>query len=115
MLTRAGFAGLSKEVAVQLLAPYDRHGTLVVAFSWEATGAFGDLFPVLDANLEVSGDSTGDTNLTLIGSYRPPAGRLGETLDKYLLNQVAESTARSFLRHLQRALLKEQPIFSAAS
>ena len=43
--------GASKLVRVQLLEPVPRDDTVVLPLRWEATGAAGRLFPVLDANL----------------------------------------------------------------
>ena len=45
-----------------------------LALRWEATGAGGRLFPVLDADLTLAPDGEG-TVLPLAGSYRPPLGR----------------------------------------
>jgi hypothetical protein len=98
LLVRAGLPGITKQVEVQSLPPYERDDEVVViAFTWHATGMFGDLFPVLDANLELSEADATHTLLTLAGSYRPPAGRIGKALDRVLLHQVAETTAVKFL------------------
>src|SRR6266568_8349609 len=72
-LARVGVAGLSKLVRVQVreLSWTDRSAGL--ALRWEATGAGGGLFPVLDADLTIAPAGAG-TMLTLAGSYRPPLG-----------------------------------------
>lgn len=105
LMVRAGLRGMSKQVQVFALAPYHRDDDVVViAFSWHATGPFGEMFPVLDANLELVASEADKTAMTLVGSYRPPAGRLGETLDRVLLHQVAEATARGFLHRVGEAI-----------
>ena len=95
-LARVGVAGLSKLVRLQVreLSWTDRSAGL--ALRWEATGAGGGLFPVLDADLRLAalGEST---VLTMAGAYRPPLGSLGEALDRTILHRVAAATIRSFL------------------
>jgi hypothetical protein len=95
-LVRVGVAGLSKLVRVQVreLSWTDRSAGL--ALRWEATGAGGGLFPVLDADLKLAALGEG-TVLTMAGAYRPPLGSLGEALDRTILHRVAAATVRSFL------------------
>jgi hypothetical protein len=104
ILLRVGFAGLNKQVAVQTLPAYRRERTVVVPLRWIATGATGDAFPTLDANLELDETAEHGTTLALTGSYTPPLGRLGATVDHVLLNRAAQATARSFLTRLEHVL-----------
>lgn len=104
LLIRAGAGGLRKRLAVLSLPAYRRDATLVIPIRWEATGALGDLFPTLDANIEIDSVDATKTRLTLVGSYEPPLGRFGERLDNLLLHQVARATARSFLNRLERVV-----------
>ena len=106
VLLRAGFAGLTKQVAVQNLPAYFRGDTTVIPIRWIATGPAGDLFPALDANLELDPAEAGTTRLTFRGSYRPPLGRLGAALDQLVLHNVARATTRTLLSHLERAILE---------
>ena len=98
-LARVGVERLSKLVRVQVreLSWTDRSAGL--ALRWEATGAGGGLFPVLDADLGLAalGEST---MLTMAGAYRPPLGSLGEALDRTILHRIAAATIRSFLTRL---------------
>jgi hypothetical protein len=87
VLLRAGFAGLTKQVAVQNLPGYFRGDTAVIPIRWTATGPAGDLFPALDANLELDPAEAGTTRLTVHGSYRPPLGRFGAALDQLVLHK----------------------------
>jgi hypothetical protein len=99
LLTHAGIAGLSKTVAVDNIPAYRRGAVTVVPIRWVATGPLARAFPVLDANLEMSAVDS-ETTLTLVGSYRPPFGKVGEALDGMVLKSVARVTVRAFLSHL---------------
>ncbi len=104
LLVRAGVRGLSKRVQVQVLPPYRDAGTMVIPVRWVATGPAGGLFPQLDGNLEIVSVSPTESTLRLVGSYRPPLGEAGASLDRVALNRVAQATFRSFLRQLRRTL-----------
>lgn len=97
VLARAGFAGLSKAVEVRTLAPGIRDGVTVIPIRWSATGPLGDLFPSLDANLEISAAEAGQSRMALTGSYRPPLGALGDLLDKAVLHRAGRVTIRRWL------------------
>ncbi len=111
-LARVGVAGVSKLVRVQVreLSWTDR--TAGLALRWEAAGAGGALFPVLDADLTIAPAGAG-TMLTMAGSYRPPLGSLGEVLDRAILHRVAAATIRSFLAQVA-AQLADQPVTNGA-
>jgi hypothetical protein len=96
--------GASKLVAVRVLDPVYRENLMTVALRWEATGAAGGLFPVLDANISLAPAGEGSTRLTLTGSYRPPLGRIGAALDKAILNRVAAATIHALLYNIADAL-----------
>jgi hypothetical protein len=96
--------GVSKLVAVRVLDPVCRDDTMTVALRWEATGAAGGLFPVLDANISLSSAGEHSTRLALTGSYRPPLGRIGAALDKAILNRVAAVTIDALLHGIADAL-----------
>ena len=96
-LARVGIVGVSKLVRVQVreLAWTDRVAGFAVR--WEASGAGGNLFPVLDADIRLTPAGGDVTLLTMTGAYRPPLGSLGEALDRAILHRVAAATIRSFL------------------
>ena len=104
LLVRAGFAGLSKQVAVQYLPAYRRGDTTVIPIRWVATGPAADLFPPLDANLELDPAGGGTSRLTLRGCYRTPLGRIGAGLDQLVLHQAARATVRRFLAQMSREI-----------
>jgi hypothetical protein len=99
VLARAGVGPIAKTVAIQSFPAYQRGPVTVVPIRWLATGPLGGAFPVLDANLEMTA-TDGHTTLTIMGSYRPPLGRLGDAVDRLVLKVVARSTIRSFLSRL---------------
>jgi hypothetical protein len=97
--------GASKLVRVQLLEPVPRDDTVVLPLRWEASGAAGRLFPVLDANLVLTPSGEEAATLALTGAYRPPLGSLGEALDRALLNRAAAATVRSLLVRLADSMM----------
>jgi hypothetical protein len=101
--------GLSKLVRVQLLEPVPHDDEVILPMRWEATGAMGRLFPVLDANLALAKDGEGKAVLRLTGSYRPPLATVGEELDQLALHRVADATIRSLLTRIAGTLAEEAP------
>jgi hypothetical protein len=98
--------GASKLVRVRLLEPLPREDEMVIPLRWEATGAMGRLFPVLDANLVLTaGDQDGRCTLALMGAYRPPLGAAGAALDRVMLHRAAMATVRSLLTDVAGSLL----------
>ncbi len=89
--------GASKLVRVQLLEPVPREDTVVLPLRWEATGAAGKMFPVLDANLVLTPRGEDRSTLALTGAYRPPLGGVGAALDRALLKRAAAATIRSLV------------------
>jgi len=110
-LRKVGPAGpvAAKLVRVSFLDPVYRSDVMTVGMRWEATGATGALFPVLDANITISPAGDHTARLALAGSYRPPLGRLGAGLDRAVMYQVAAATMRSLLRNVAVALTSPAP------
>ena len=73
-----GVAGVAKLVRVQARELSWTDSSAGLALRWEATGAGGRLFPVLDADLTLIPDGEG-TVLRLAGAYRTPLGSLGRS------------------------------------
>ncbi len=105
VLMRAGFAGLSKTVEVDTMRANVRDGVTVIPLRWSATGPAGDLFPTLDANLEITGCEAGRSRVALVGSYRPPLGRVGVVLDRTVLHRAGRVTIRRWLRGARAAVM----------
>ena len=98
--------GLSKAVKVTAGKVRDRGEGFVMPLRWSATGP-AELFPVMEADLEIAPLGADESQLRLSGSYEPPLGSLGRGLDRLLLHQLAEATVRAFLSQLVVALLAE--------
>jgi hypothetical protein len=112
-LARVGPGVVSKLVRVQVreLFRTDKSGGL--ALRWEATGAGGKLFPVLDADLTLADFGAQGTLVALAGVYRPPLGALGQALDRTVLHRVAVATIKDFLARVA-AQLADQPVANGA-
>ncbi len=98
--------GLSKAVSVQAGTVRDRGEGFVMPLRWSATGP-AELFPAMEADLEISALGAAESQLRISGSYDPPLGSVGRQLDRLLLHQLAEATVRAFLGQLVAALLVE--------
>jgi hypothetical protein len=96
--------GLSKLVRVQLRELVAHEDSAVLTLRWEASGASGALFPVLDADITLTPAGESATRLTLAGAYRAPLGALGAALDRAILHRVATATVASLLRRTASAL-----------
>ena len=112
-LARVGPGVVSKLVRVQVreLSWTEKSGGL--ALRWEATGAGGALFPVLDADLMLVDFGAQGTLVALAGVYRPPLGALGQALDRTVMHRVAVATIKSFLARVA-AQLTDQPVTNEA-
>jgi len=99
-IDRAGAAGLSKLVTVQVSELASASETNGIAIRWQAAGPGSGLFPVLDADIVLAPADDEHTLLTLTGVYRPPMGALGALLDRAVLHRVAAATIRNFLGRL---------------
>jgi len=97
-------AGASKLVRVLLLEPVERDGSLTLSLRWEATGAMGRLFPVLDANIILIPAGEDACQLALAGAYRPPFAAVGQGLDRVLLHRAASATVRSLLLRIAQTI-----------
>jgi hypothetical protein len=106
-LIRAGVAGITKQVAVQALEPVYGPQWVEIPIRWVATGVAGQLFPTLDANLELRQSPGQDSELTLVGSYRPPFGRAGTVVDHLVMRRVAERTLSGFLNTIVEIVTAE--------
>jgi hypothetical protein len=100
----------AKLVRVCVLDPVYRGEVMTVGLRWEAVGAAGSLFPMLDANISISPAGEDTARLSLAGSYRPPLGRLGAGLDRAVMHRVAAATMRCLLRSVAEALLSPAPV-----
>ncbi|HZD17893.1 MAG TPA: hypothetical protein VE669_07110 [Actinomycetota bacterium] len=100
LLAEVGFAGsprrIEKEVEIRLGKPYRIPSKTLLPMTWRATGA-EELFPHLDADIEVAALGPNRSQLSISARYRPPMGVVGRALDRALLHRVAEATIKDFL------------------
>lgn len=94
---------IDEEVEVSLGQSYRAPGKTRVPMSWKAAGA-GRLFPSLDADLELAGMGASRTQISISAWYHPPMSPYARTLDRALLNRVAEATIKDFLDRVGGAL-----------
>ena len=103
-LARVGPLGpapaVSRLVAVRLSDARIDEDSAAWALRWEATGPTGALFPALDADIKLTRVAPDVTSLVVLGTYRPPLGRLGAGLDRAIMRRVALATIQAFTRHL---------------
>ncbi len=108
LLAEVGFAvdhehRLDKRVEIEFGQVHRIPAKTLLPMSWRATGP-GQLFPSLDADLEVAALGSSRTQLSISARYRPPMGPLGRALDRALLHRVAEATMKDFLDRVGEAL-----------
>lgn len=100
---------LGRRVRAQILGTMPGPGGSIVAWlRWEAVER-QVLFPVLDGELQVTPLDAARSCVTLVGSYVPPLGALGNRLDRRLLHRVAERTVRVFVERLAAGLADWAP------
>jgi hypothetical protein len=90
--------GASKLVRACFAPPVRRGAAVTVPLRWEAAGAAGEPFPVLDADLILARHGEDQTLLALTGPYRPPFGQAGALLDKAIMHRLA-AAGRACRRH----------------
>jgi hypothetical protein len=119
VLTRVGpfgeIAGLSKKVRLELLPRRQLDHGVRLQLRWVATGATGQLFPALDADLDLLAAGEQQCTLSINAVYDPPLGALGAGIDRILLHRAARATMRALLRELGHTLTQMQYIKASAA
>ena len=112
---RVNIAGLEigKEIVIELgkidekRSPARRTMELRLELKWQAAKA-PRLFPLMKAVLSVYALTATETQLDLLGHYRPPLGVLGKAIDKIVGHRIAEASVHQFLgdvaAHLRRTI-----------
>lgn len=112
LLAEVGFGAegrrLEKQVGIELGQPFRIASKTILPMTWRATRA-EELFPTLEADLEVAALGATRTQLSISARYRPPLGTLGRAIDRALLHRVAEATLKDFLDRAGEALLEVVP------
>jgi hypothetical protein len=75
-----------------------------LALRWEAIGPDGDLFAALDADIMLTWAGEHATELSVAGTYRPPATFLAAGLDRAIVDPVATATISIFLHRVAEAI-----------
>ncbi len=96
---------LAREVCVEVRGVMSRGSGLVAWIEWKSPDSA--LFPVLDAELELTERGASGSRLTLSGSYLAPLGALGRGLDWAVMHRFARTTIRNFLRDLSALACRE--------
>ena len=91
---------LSKEVLAHTLDTRQVGRTFVIPLRWEATGTASRFYPTLDANIGITPVDPLTCVLSIIGSYTPPLGVVGSTLDRAAMSRIATATLDAFLSRL---------------
>jgi hypothetical protein len=112
LLAEVGFGPadrrVEKQVRIELGQSFRLASKTILPMIWRATPA-AELFPSLEADLEVAPLGAGRTQLSISARYRPPLGALGRAIDRTLLHRVAEATVKDFLDRAGERLLEALP------
>jgi hypothetical protein len=101
---------------VELLPPRQVERGVRLPLRWVATGATEQLFPALDADLDLLAVDEQHCALSINAVYDPPLGAVGAGIDRILLHRAARATMRALLRELGHTLTEMwQPEGSAAA
>jgi hypothetical protein len=77
--------------------PIGHHPVTRFHVAWQARRHTA-LFPIMEAQLSVYPLSADETQLDLLGHYRPPGGVVGNALDALVGHRIAEATVHRFLQ-----------------
>ena len=99
----------AKLARVQCAKPVQRGSTLRVPLRWEVTGPANEPFAVLDADLTLSRDGDGRTQLRLDGSYRPPVGPDGRVPDQAAMTRITAASLCYLLDNVADAIADPAP------
>lgn len=100
---RTGLTQVDASITVGESLRDDRSSWLVRRIGWKAVHA-ESVFPTLAGDLELSAVGAGLSQLTLIGTYRPPISVLGEVGDRLVGHHIAEVVVRRFVLDVATAL-----------
>lgn len=107
LLARVGFSLVSldirKRAVVHLGDPVEVGDWLHIPVSWGAEWA-SQLFPQFEGELQLVPISADETKVAVAGTYDPPLGDVGRTVDNLLLHTVAEATVKDFVEGVARRM-----------
>jgi hypothetical protein len=70
-----------------------------IQLSWEPLD-HDDVYPTVNADLEIEPIDERRTMISLLASYEPPLGRIGAVVDRVAMHRIAESALRRFFEGL---------------
>ena len=76
-------------------------GRHVIPLTWSAE-TLPELFPTFTGSIELEPLSTGIMRVSVVGSYAPPLGPVGNGIDALFLHTFADATGRAFLERAVR-------------
>jgi hypothetical protein len=94
---------IDQEIEISIGQSYRAPEKTRLPMSWKAAGA-GRLFSSLDADVELAGMGASRTQISISAWYHPPMAPFARSLDRALLNRVAEATIKHFLDRVGAAL-----------
>ncbi len=80
----------------------------ILDLGWEASGAPW-LFPVMHVQLSAWPLSSSETQIEIVGEYRPPLGVVGNAFDAAVGHRIAEASVKSFLENVVAQMRRELP------
>jgi hypothetical protein len=92
---------------VELSTPEGHHNGAVIHLRWRAR-LLSRFFPVMEADLQLHPIAAYETEIALVGTYRPPLGMLGMIGDRLVGSAAATATATAFLDDLSRVLRQDK-------
>lgn len=110
---RLGGVDLQSEIEIELGGVTENRDSFTrpsttIALSWRGRRSPG-WFPVMNAKLEIFPLSPTETQVTLSGTYKPPLGALGDTIDAAALHKLAQTSVDSFVREVATYLRRTLP------
>jgi hypothetical protein len=97
-----------RRALVTIQPPEQAPGHLLRRVAWRATTA-DRWFPVLEADLELTQLAGSGSHLSLMGSYQPPLGVIGNGGDRLAGHSIAEACARRFVLDIADRLTAPSP------
>src|SRR5205085_923193 len=111
-LTAVGFGEtrrLEKRVKIEFGPPINLTAKTILPMRWRPDGGREGLFPLLDADLEISAMGPQITHLAVTARYEPPFGAIGRLIDRAVLHHIAEATLKDFLDRVGLAVAAAAP------
>ena len=116
LLAEVGFGEtvrVKRTVAVEVGRSVRTGSKVVFPLQWASSGG-ANLFPSLDADLEVAPIRPGRTQLAMSARYVPPFGTVGRVIDRAILSRVAEATLKDFLDRVADTIMGSREVSDSA-